>query len=189
MGNSLDCSGRQAFLAAVERGNLMMVKSQIERIGGLDFVDEKTGYTPLHMASVVGTGDYFEIAKLLIQSGAPIDKEDLKGQSCLFLASLGGHLDLVKMLLDHGADVNRETKEGYTPFYVACWRNRLEVAKLLLKLGAEYNHVAPDGNNALTIAKEWNSDAVVEFLENGDFKFQTIALGDPDDIEASPHKK
>jgi len=59
---------------------------------------------------------------------------------------------------------------SFTPFYAACWRNRLEVAKILLEAGAKYDHEAPDGTNALTIAKEWSSDSVVEFLESK-FKF------------------
>mmetsp|Transcript_19567 Transcript_19567/g.31061 ORF Transcript_19567/g.31061 Transcript_19567/m.31061 type:complete len:187 (-) Transcript_19567:98-658(-) len=167
MGASLtDCSGRMLFFRAVEKGDLETVKQNVERIGSLDFHDEGTGYSPLMAASVVGRGDFFTIAKILLENNASVDLKDNKGQTSLFLASLGGHIDLVKLLIKRGADINIVTNEGYSPFYAACWRNRLEVAKVLHKAGANANHEAPDGTNALSIAKEWSADKVVKYLED-----------------------
>ncbi|GAB5356735.1 hypothetical protein AAMO2058_000314500 [Amorphochlora amoebiformis] len=161
-----DCGGQQAFCRVVEKGDVEYVKREVHQVGRLDFRERKTGYTPLMLASVVGTGDYYDIAHLLLSEGAPVEQADpQRGQTSLFLASLGGHLDLVRLLIKHDANVNHVTKEGFTPFYAACWRNRLEVAKLLLSHGADVGHRAPDGTDSLAIAKEWNSDAVVAFLE------------------------
>lgn len=58
------------------------------------------GYTPLHLASMVGNT---EIAKFLLDNGADVNARDAEGYSPLVRAKANGNDEIAKMLTDHGA--------------------------------------------------------------------------------------
>ena len=74
------------------------------------------GWTPLNSASFNG---HLEIVKVLIASGALLDKADNGGWTPLYIASYNGDLEIVKMLLANKANFFYMNNEGKTPLDVA----------------------------------------------------------------------
>jgi ankyrin repeat protein len=58
--------------------------------------------TPLHSAAAAG---HFEIAKLLLEKGAPVDTRQQGGFTPLMSAALRGDVELAELLIEHGADL------------------------------------------------------------------------------------
>ena len=85
--------------------------------------------TPLHSAAYYGD---LEVVQKLIEYGADISAEDLKGCTPLYFASEGDYpkdRTVLRLLLEHGADVNARTKDGETPLHNASMFGSLEVAR------------------------------------------------------------
>ena len=59
--------------------------------------------------------EQYDLIKLAVDNGAPIDRPDNKGIRPLHYAAEKQNYQLVKYLLDNKADVNSKTKAGYTP--------------------------------------------------------------------------
>lgn len=88
------------------------------------------------------SSQYFEIAKLLIQSGADVNTRDFCHETPLLNAASGSEtlrVNLVSLLIEHGADVNVANDNGVTPLIRACGHSRYETAKLLVEHGAKVN--------------------------------------------------
>lgn len=110
-----------------------------------------------------------EIAKLLLQSGLPINRRTAEGSTYLSDAALKGKKDLVQLLLDRGADVNAGNQAGGTPLHDAALGGNPEVIKLLLDHGARID--AQDKDSAATplmmAASLGRSGAVAILLQRG----------------------
>lgn len=65
-------------------------------------IKKGNGNTALHIAADNG---YYDIAKLLISSGADLDNKNNGNRSPLFYAMRSGHLDIVHVLVDNGAEI------------------------------------------------------------------------------------
>ena len=78
-----------------------------------------------------------EVARLLIDKGAEVDKAKDDGATPLLIACWNGHLDVVGLLLDKGADVDKATDRGVTPLFIACESGKFEVARMLIEAGAD----------------------------------------------------
>ena len=64
-------------------------------------VQQKDGWTPLHLASNAG---YEDIARLLLEHGTDATAQDENGWAPLHVASEKGHEDIVRFLLEHGVE-------------------------------------------------------------------------------------
>ena len=78
-----------------------------------------------------------------------------------------GHVDTVRELLEAGALVNQADAQETSPLMKASWYNRLEVVKLLLENGAvsSIHRRSVHGDTALSKAKEWGHNEVVQLLQ------------------------
>lgn len=81
--------------------------------------------TPLLYATREGHED---VAKLLLDAGAAIEKADADGVTPLLMAVLNGHLPLAQMLIARGANVNVSDWYGETPLWAAVDLRDLDVA-------------------------------------------------------------
>ena len=149
---------------AAKAGDLEQVKRNLQN--GTDINAEgNKGLTPLHYAA---RGNYTEVAKLLIDSGADVNKKCIDWTP-LHTGALNGNAETVKMLLDNGADVNAKDKHGRTPLYLAIDRMfRKKLVHLLLENGANINTKNEDGHTPLYTTIFWDSIEGTRFLiDNG----------------------
>ncbi|XP_052086467.1 serine/threonine-protein phosphatase 6 regulatory ankyrin repeat subunit A-like [Mytilus californianus] len=77
------------------------------------------------------TDKHYKVIQQLIEKGANIDQNDLKGRSVLFYASEIGEIKLVKMLLSKGADMKLRTNNGNTPISIARTNRHMSVVNVL----------------------------------------------------------
>jgi len=104
-------------------------------------VDNKDGYsTPLQRACKKG---YYEIAKILIENGADLNKKTYhwEQETYLNIAAENNQLDFIMLLLRYGANVegiiNKKCRYvSCPPLYTACEKGNLEAAQVLLMAGA-----------------------------------------------------
>ena len=95
---------------------------------------------------------YFEMARLLVKGGFPVDLAGYGGQSSLALAATHGDIQTVDTLLALGANANLKNAKGVTPLMQAAAANRLEAAGVLLNRGAKADLTDNLGRDALIYA-------------------------------------
>lgn len=127
--------------------------------------------SPLMMACL-GSSQDADIAKLLIDKGADINKKipDDKNRTILHEIAAGRHWDsgnrkIWKLLLENHATIDSQDSDGYTPIMLSLdhswfFSAELEMANALHHKGASLTKKAYDGRSALSISKEkdieWN---------------------------------
>lgn len=81
-------------------------------------IQDRLGFTALHYAAQEYS---IEIVKLLVDSNAEIDIQDLQRNTPLFKAVFysKGRGDVIEFLLDNGADANLRNKHGVSPYELA----------------------------------------------------------------------
>jgi ankyrin repeat protein len=113
------------------------------------------GLTPLVFAAREG---HMDVAKALLDGGAPVNETTNYGWTPLLTAVNNRHWQLAKMLIDHGADVNIANKGGWTPLYLATDIRNIE--------GGDYPVAKPDMDSlafiTLLLDKGANPDARVK---------------------------
>jgi ankyrin repeat protein len=112
--HSTNYLGLGAIHLAVSRNKINVVELLVER-GALN-KGEKYSYTPLHVASLVGS---IRCTQILYESGSNIDSQNGQGNTPLHLAAVEGELDVVKLLIDIQADTTIKNFDEETAFDVA----------------------------------------------------------------------
>ena len=107
------------------------------------------GTTPLAWACYQG---HFDVAILLLEAGAVLQKTDNKGRAAISWACVGGSLEVVCMLLETGADVEHSDDHGRTPLALACVEGHVEVVHRLLEAGADRDRADVFGTSPLAMA-------------------------------------
>lgn len=155
-------SGRSTALSvAAFFGRREIVELLLEKGAAIDKGDEENGATPLFQA-VYGLEP--EIASLLVDRGADVNKKTKPGMSPLMLAANSKQADIVAMLVERGADVGAKDAEDLTPLMYAAEGGSSEIAGLLLEHGAEVNTQSNVGTTALMAAVEMDRVGVFEIL-------------------------
>ena len=122
-----------------------------------------TGYTPLHCAASQG---YYDIALLLIKSGAEVNAETLQKETPLHLACKSACSQLVLYLIAKGANINQTDAEGITPLMLASTnRNSYDLIRILIRLDAAVNTCDNiDNSTALHYAVRCDNSPAVAYL-------------------------
>uniref|UniRef100_A0ACD5UWS0 Uncharacterized protein n=1 Tax=Avena sativa TaxID=4498 RepID=A0ACD5UWS0_AVESA len=124
----------------------------------------RNGITPLHFATMTGTHnnsetaklwaantrDTYEIAELLLSRGAYVDPICQQGTP-LHIAAKSGNVRMLELLLRHQANPNTVVYLFYTPLSYAVCASSLKCVELLIKAGADVNAGRPV-TTPLTIA-------------------------------------
>lgn len=106
-----------------------------------------------------------EIARLLLDRGADLERKDAKGQTALFKAI--GQPELVDILLNAGADPNLVDRQGKTAVHVAIDAGSIESIRLLAGYNVKLNRIDQHGDTPLTAAIEKQLDVVELLLSRG----------------------
>lgn len=148
--NAKDAYGDTPVFAAAGHGNPEVVRLLLAKGADVNVVDEveagrvKNGLialgngTALHYAATTGGAG---AVKLLIDAGAKVDAQDVRGITPLVLAIATDRPDIgvIKLLLAKGADKNLKSKIGETP---VDWAKKFNNPAVLSLLGVQANEVA-----------------------------------------------
>jgi ankyrin repeat protein len=132
--NASQGDGMTALHWAARHGNLDLANALLRARANTKGVTRIGAYTPLHVASEVGSGP---VVAALLAAGADPKATTSTGVTALHLAAMSGSVAAVTALIDRGADVNaQEPAWQQTPLMLAAAQGRTEVAKLLVSRGA-----------------------------------------------------
>jgi ankyrin repeat protein len=111
------------------------------------------GMTWLHYAAYGGSLEF--AIRLVLELNAPLNARNIKSQTPLWIACLGGTFDIAKFLIEQGADVSIASNHGVTPLHsLSAFQEKhtLEIASLLINHGADVNAQATGGLTPLHYA-------------------------------------
>lgn len=101
--------------------------------------------------------------KACLQVGVDVHQRNLRGKTCLMLASAHDELDAVNQLLDDGAQVNVGCNNlWWSSLYYGCKAHSLAIVDRLLLARARVDHRDRSGNTALGLASRWSMTGSVE---------------------------
>ena len=155
------------FFLASYAGNAKSLKRLLAAGGKLDEAMIAIGTsrtTP--MLGAFKFGD-MEVARRLLDLGAPIDFADGNGITMLGRAALNNDLEMARMLIERGANVNVVDKQGMTPLL---WASNIDfgdsaMVELLLRSGAKADARNKDGLNPLELARKFGHANLIPALE------------------------
>ncbi len=126
-------------------------------------VFNKTGQTPLHMASQT---DKVDLVDLLIRNGAPVNVLSLTDQKTpLWFAARKGSVPVITRLINAGARLDLSAEHNVSPLMIACFENHVEAASLLLNhYQTPPNEATDQGVTPLMIACFKGNKPLVELL-------------------------
>lgn len=173
--NLLSTKNTNALMFVSRKGNKEVIQYYLDKGLNINHVDDR-GYTPL-VEAVVNSN--FEATKYLMQKGADVDVTEGRGRNLLHLASIGGSWDLPEYrrpkvsyeMMEHiyskgDYEVDAIDNIGSTALLNASGSNNIEAVKFLLDKGASKEIVNKRGHTALTAAKYFSHDEVVDLLIN-----------------------
>ena len=130
-GTSITGPRKETLSGAVYYGDITKVRQFLKK--GADTNAKRSA------VSWLGGKNSLQIAKLLIEHGAVIDKA-LHNKASL------SDVEVAKLFIKHGADVNAKDSKGNTPLHSV---KNMEVAKVLIENGADVNARDIEGNTPL----------------------------------------
>ncbi|KAJ5950794.1 Ankyrin repeat-containing domain protein [Penicillium vulpinum] len=123
--------------------------------------DNEGCYGPLHYSVLVGSP---EIATILLENHAKVDRKGPQGLTALHLAAMTGQVPMVELLLQFEASINLANDAGYDALKTAAHAGSSEIVRLLLDKGAQPSAVALDGKNALHVASEAGEPRITRMI-------------------------
>ncbi|KAK1573697.1 ankyrin repeat-containing domain protein [Colletotrichum navitas] len=138
---------------------LLSYVSELGTVGGLNLVrdlvnevptrpDRYCDYSPLHDAV---EEEYADIARLLLQYGADVNRQNAAQMTPLHIAVEADDLEMVKLLTDHGASIHIRDGQGRTPVEVAVRYASPGMVEFLLDKGASISRIL-ESNSKLMCA-------------------------------------
>ena len=140
--NAKNKDGETALMYASGEGHLEVVQLLLANgadvnaktypYNGPHIMPRGTGWTALMM----GSGQ-FKVVQLLLANGADVNAKNSRGETALFMASVGGRLEVVQLLLANKADVNAKRDGCETALMMASMIGHKDVRELLIRAGAK----------------------------------------------------
>ena len=145
----------------IKNNNIQSIKNYIDSGYDLNLNVNDYGYTPLICVSI---SNQIKIAKLLLNAGVDVNKQDNDGDTALIWATKYNNHELVKLLLNSDADIDKQNNVGNTALIFAVIYDRIDIVKHLLNSGADIDKQNNGGNTALILAAYYNNCETVELL-------------------------
>ncbi len=150
--------GRLNELAASVKQNPKLLRQRFRPIYAA-----RPGEGPTLLGLALERG-YTDMCEFLIQSGAPLDTTENRGQTPLHLAARSGHPELIRRLAAQGLDVNARDDFGDTPLADIAGGGNSEVIATLIALGADVNTRGMNQLTPLHRAVSNNYEPVIRML-------------------------
>lgn len=136
---------------------------------GLNFLHIviRLAFGPDMSVKPIDTDHFLEIAKIILDSGLPIDELDDGGRTALYWAAAVKNIKSMAFLIDEGADVNKKTIDGgfFSLFVMSTHNNNVDEFEVLISKGADINAKTYFGQTVLSEVCECRCNhEVIEFL-------------------------
>ena len=159
--------GSSALTLAIKQGHAEVVRLLLEHWMWEYSADGRDDYGRTALMYAAAAGD-LEMARLLLENGAPIKAQTDNGITALMFAAAEGHVEMARLLLENGAPIKAQTDNGITALMYAAAAGDLEMARLLLENGDPGNAQIDIGITALMFAAVEGHVEMARFLvENG----------------------
>lgn len=122
--------GGTALEFACHGGYIECVKMLVSAGANVDAVVDDRGRTPLMNAA---TTDKAQVARVLLDAGAEIDRIHYTGITAVQIAAFTGSLNILRVLISEGANLDHVDNRGFTPLRAALVGQHPEAAMILLK--------------------------------------------------------
>lgn len=113
-----------------------------------------------------------EIACMLIEAGADVNKTDHEHFTPLMFASYHNHPSLALVLLESNCAVNKTDKQGWTALHWGIDRDHPEIVQLLIDKGARTDILSHRGESAASRAKSLRVKDIVKHIK----RYSTLSL-------------
>lgn len=141
-----DNEGMAPLHLSVMGGHLLTTKALLEAVGPQNATKSEQSGAILLLAT---KSNYYNIVRLLVDSGVNINYQDTNGETALHVAARYGHVECAQILLDGKADTDlAEQYFGWTPTHIAAVDGHVKIIELLIAAGAVVNKPDLSGWNA-----------------------------------------
>ena len=106
-----------------------------------------------------------EMLDVLIDNGADINAQDLRGETPLNHAASLGHIRIVEMLIARGADVNLAGRFGDRPLHNAVHSGNPHMVRMFIEKGADINLTGRNGWTPLQLAIKTDRQDIADLLK------------------------
>ncbi|MES1908751.1 MAG: hypothetical protein MHM6MM_001625 [Cercozoa sp. M6MM] len=143
-------------------GDSSIVQKLLERDVNVNCEELSKNETPLIWAARAKDGN--DVIRLLIEAGANVDHQNVKGVTPLIAAAMRGNTANIDTLIEHGASIHAESHKGDTALSLCVWKNHAEAAQVLVERGANVKHVDSFGDTVLLDAAKHGNTALLDLL-------------------------
>lgn len=144
------------------------------------------GHTLLHFAAQgalwrASADSTLQVVQALLEAGADVGATDVRGNSPLHQAALGGwsasYGDGMRALLAAGADAALRNTEGKTALHLAAERGRAEAVRALVDEagGLVIWAATPQGQTAEQLARQQGHETIAEYLQQAAARLNAAA--------------
>ena len=117
-------------MLAINQGHAEVVRLLLEHWMWEYSADGRDDYGTTALMYAAAAGD-LEMARLLLENGAPINAQTDVGTTALMFAAAFGHVEVVRFLVENGADIHIQNGYNYTALSLAEERGHQEVVDFL----------------------------------------------------------
>lgn len=163
-------AGESPLHYALRRDPRLELIKELVRLGADVNEQDNNSQAPLYVVAVGSGSENTAIVKLLLDSGADVNDDDVFGFTALHCAAANGNLELVMLLAEKGAHLSLHDKNGNTALAFASQFGKTDVVRYLLqRFAAQGNEscitaVDTRGRTALHRAAAKGHEDIVEML-------------------------
>ena len=155
----------EAFRLTKDRYNIPALRAVLNTISSID-AQTVSGNTLL-MQSILNNNN--DAVTLLVQKGANINLPNEFQVTPLHLASYMNNHEAMIILLEYGATTDNLDSNSMTPLMYAIVRQDNMSVELLVEHGASIDMINKYNMSALSVASEFKSDEILEYLKSKSF--------------------
>ncbi len=163
--NQYDTFGKTPLIYAIINSNFTLITTLIKYGANVNLPDKGNNF-PLHYVFYYKNCDFYNIFKLLLDSGADPNVQNKQGETPLHLAIKYGCIKIAQILLKYGANPDIQNRDGNTPLHLAVKLENTAAVKILLKNRANPNITNFKGLTPLELAKIIQNREITKLLKN-----------------------